>query len=806
MRIRLRTKLLVFPAILIIVSILLSLTAMGILRTSARLLEDFSRNDLVQNASVTLLFSELSRNHTAIYNLLSEAERGLDGGRVYEQGQPLLDNVRGVLASLEALRTAFPLEPAQARLHADLVVQLRAYLLAATNALERSSEAPRVSQQIMGVANSYYDQASHTFASFTSGSLQAMEAEIGAARETSDRSLFRGGILMVAAIVSSIILSLLLARVLTRPLLNLASVMDRVRQEGNYDVRADKNSFDEVGDMVDGFNAMLGGIQARDIELRQARTEAEAGALAKARFLAVMSHEIRTPMNGVIGMTGLLSETDLNPEQREYVETVQRSANALLTILNDVLDFSKVEAGRLELESIAFDVRSAMQDVVELLAEAAQRKGLELLGFVDPAVPEAVSGDPGRFRQILMNLIGNAVKFTERGEVMVSVRLAAEEGDTVTLRVEVRDTGIGISAEAQGRLFQAFSQADSSTTRRFGGTGLGLAICGKLVEIMGGELGVDSEIGRGSTFWFTVRLARTEAVTASALPSPAQLRGMRALVIDDNATNRQILRAQLQTWSVQVDEADGGAAGLACLRSAAGVGNLYDIILLDMQMPGMSGLDVAKAVRGELNLSTPMILLTSWVEAGLSDASEEAGIAACLPKPVRTRRFLECLCSVLEPGSARARPDTRLAPVATPAARPVLPAFRGRVLAAEDNAVNKILIARLLEKAGFQADVVDNGAQAVKALTCSAYDAVLMDCQMPEMDGFEATAAIRAAEIDTGRHLPIIALTAGAFEADRERCLASGMDDYLSKPIQLGALSDMLARWVPAFAEVRAAR
>lgn len=802
MTIRLRTKLLVFPAILVILSLLMSVMAMKILRSGTQLLEDFSRDDLVQNASVTLLFTELSRNHTAIYTLLADAEQGLDEGRVYELGQPLLDNVRGIITSIEVLGTTFPLVPAEARLHAALVADLRVYLRDATSAVERSSASPRASRQLIRVANADYNRVSLTFARFTSESLRAMESEIGEVRETSKRSLFRGALVVVAAILLSIALSLFLARFLTRPLLDLVSVMDRVRREGNYDVRADKRSTDEVGEMVDGFNAMLTEIEARDIELRQARTQAEAGALAKASFLAVMSHEIRTPMNGVIGMTGLLMDTDLNPEQRVYVATVQSSANALLTILNDILDFSKVEAGRLELESTAFNVRSAMQDVVELLAEPAQSKGLELLGFVDPAVPEAVHGDPGRFRQILLNLISNAVKFTERGEVVASVRLAAEEDDSLTLRVEVRDTGIGVSPEAQGRLFQAFSQADSSTTRRFGGTGLGLAICGKLVELMGGQLGMDSEVGRGSTFWFTVRLGRAEAVKSSVVPSPAQLRGLRALVIDDNATNRHILRAQLHTWGVEVDEADGGAAGLVSLRAPAGAGNSYDVIILDMQMPGMSGLDVAQVVRGELNLATPMILLTSWVEPGLSAAFKEAGIAACLPKPVRTQRFLESLCSVLEPASAGTPPDT--APAAQ-TGQPAVTGFRGRVLAAEDNAVNRMLIVRLLEKAGFRADVVDNGAQAVEAASRVVYDAVLMDCQMPEMDGFEATEAIRAAESSTGGHVPIIALTASALEADRERCLTSGMDDYLSKPIKPGQLSDMLERWVPASAKRRAA-
>jgi CheY-like chemotaxis protein/anti-sigma regulatory factor (Ser/Thr protein kinase) len=416
---------------------------------------------------------------------------------------------------------------------------------------------------------------------------------------------------------------------------------------------------------------------------------------------------------------------------------------------------------------------------------------------VDPVVPEAVRGDPGRFRQILTNLIGNAVKFTEHGEVVASVRVGAEEGEALTLRVEVRDTGIGIFPEAQGRLFQAFSQADSSTTRRYGGTGLGLAICKQLVNLMGGELGVESEPGRGSAFWFTMRVGKAEALDPAPVISPARLHGLRSLIIDDNSTNRRVLRAQLHAWGVQVDEADGGPAGLDQLRIAAASGNAYDVILLDMQMPGMSGLDTAQIVRGEPALArTPMIMLTSWIEPGLSAASLEAGIAACLPKPIRRRRLLEALCEILGQTSAGSRLDQPVPQFAT-IGQPSVPKGRGRVLAAEDNAVNKKLITRLLEKAGFQVEAVDNGLQAVQAVARGDYDAVIMDCQMPEMDGFEATAAIRAAESGTDRHVPIIALTASAMEADREMCLASGMDDFLTKPIDRAELTAVLDRWLP---------
>ena len=797
MTFRLRTKLLAFPAILLLISLVLSFTALTALTSESRLLEEFSRGDLARNAKSTILFDRLSRNHTAIYNLLTDAQDGIEEGTIYEQGQPLLDTVRQVLDGIEEMGTTYSLGAEESRHHAVLITDVKAYLLAATIAIERAGAGPRASRRFMRLANADFDKASQTYASFIAESHRAMDAQIDTVRDEAGRSLLRGGLLVVAALIASVALSIVLARVLTRPLLSLVKVMERVRQEGNYDVRARKRSADEVGDLVDGFNAMLSEIQVRDTELREARAQAEAGGRAKAEFLAMMSHEIRTPMNGVIGMTGLLRDTDLSPEQREYVDTVQSSANALLAILNDILDFSKVEAGRLDLESIDFDLRSAVQDVVELLAERTQSKGVELLGTVDPAVPEAVRGDPGRFRQVLTNLIGNAVKFTEQGEIVVSARVAEEETDTLTVRVEVQDTGIGIAREAQGRLFQAFSQADGSTTRRFGGTGLGLAICRRLADLMGGQIGVESEPGRGSTFWFTVRLARATAVKAPVTHSPGALRGIRALVIDDNATNRRILRAQLQAWGMRVDEAERGSTGLQCLRSAAAARDPYRMILLDMQMPEMNGLDVARAVRAEPGCrDLPMILLTSWVEPTLSAACKEAGISACLPKPVRPQRLLDALGDVLEPMVAELSRKTPGAPV-VPAGLPATLGDGRRVLAAEDNAVNKKLIGRLLEKAGFVADVVDNGRQAVEAVARVDYDAVLMDCQMPEMDGYQAAAAIRRAESGQSRRVPIIALTASAMESDRERCLAAGMDDYLTKPIKPSELADVLARWIP---------
>ncbi len=619
-------------------------------------------------------------------------------------------------------------------------------------------------------------------------------------------------IVLIFASLITYLISAPLLRTITSPLRHLAKVATQISCEENYSLRVGVPGSDEIGRVVDSFNQMLERVQQRDLallsvnddleirvkqrteEFERARDVAEKASRAKSEFLANMSHEIRTPLNGIIGMTELALDTSLTQEQREFLQTVRFSSDALLGVINDILDFSKIEAGKIDLEETDFNLRDCLESTVRALAVRSNEKELELICGVAADLPEFVRGDSTRIRQVVNNLIGNAIKFTHHGEVALTVERDAgvqAQGDECRLHFVVSDTGIGIPEDKKEMIFQPFSQADTSTTRQYGGTGLGLTITSRLVGMMGGRIWLESEVGRGSQFHFTMRFKTSQMKSQAAGAGAARLlRGVKVLVVDDNHTNRRILDGVFSNWEMRTKSVESVDAALLELSAVRGCSEPYELIVTDMHMPGKDGLELVAAIRKDPDFGgVKIMMLTYGVGRGDGDRCKSLGVSAFLSKPIRQSELREALRQLLSAGShspAAAAASAAPAPAVPKAGREL------QILLAEDNPVNQKVARRLLEKRHHTVILAGNGFQALDALHKQSFDLVLMDVQMPEMDGMEATARIRLEEKTTGKHQIIIALTAHAMKGDRERCLEAGMDDYLTKPIRHEELDAIL--------------